>query len=174
MFTPLDALVSNFHCCHRYFQTCIFRVARGWQQPPNLHRQTIARRGNRPASEAIADVEFMASLRRALADDFGLARTGLHDPLVLADDIRPSIHQLGDVRLEDVTPADINVLWDLVACNLENGSVICSLMGSETDRYPVDVCRTKRIGGKGAFAHCGGRGYASRAADPDVGCAPVL
>lgn len=114
MFDPLDALVSNFDYYHHYFQNRVFRVARGWQERPDLHRQTIARRGNRPAIEAIADVEFMASLRLALADDFGLARTGLRDPLVFADDIRPSIQQLGDVRLEDVTPAEINVLWDVV------------------------------------------------------------
>jgi hypothetical protein len=99
MFDPLDALVSNFDYYHHYFQNRVFRVARGWQQPPNLHRQTIARRGNRPAAEAIADVEFMASLRLALADDFGLARTGLRDPLVFADDIRPRIQQLDEVRL---------------------------------------------------------------------------
>jgi hypothetical protein len=53
MFNPLDALVSNFGSYHRYFQTSVSRVARGWQQPPGVHRQTIVRRGNRPATEAL-------------------------------------------------------------------------------------------------------------------------
>lgn len=114
MFDPVDALVSNFECYHRYFQTCVFRVTGVWRQLPILHRQTIARRGNRPATEAVADVEFMASLRRALSEEFGLARTGLHDPLVVDANLYSAIEQLDGIRLEDATQGKLDVLWSVI------------------------------------------------------------
>lgn len=113
MFDPVEALVSNFDCYHRYFQTSVFGVADNWREPPIRHRDTIAQRGNRPAAEAIADVEFMASLRRTLSVDFRV-RTRLRDPLVVPDALHQCIQQLDGVRLEDATPAILDALWDLI------------------------------------------------------------
>jgi hypothetical protein len=110
VFNPIEELVAHFDVYHFYFQK---HVAPGWQVP-NLHRQALALRGDRPAISAIQDVGFMSSLRGALSNDFGLARTGLHNPLVIAPGLFPAIQQLDGVRLEDASADTLRVLWDMV------------------------------------------------------------
>jgi hypothetical protein len=73
---------SHFDQYHHYFQTRVFLVRGSWKQLPRRHREVIARRGNRAATEAVANLEFMDSLRQALASEFGL-RTELRNPMVV-------------------------------------------------------------------------------------------
>jgi hypothetical protein len=65
MFDLLDAVVLNFELLSPPLSNSRLQYCARLATTSHLHRQTIARRGNHPAAEAIADVEFMAA--RALA-----------------------------------------------------------------------------------------------------------
>ena len=53
-------------------------------------------------------------MREALAKEFRLARTKLHNPLIVNRTLHAKIQRLDRCRIESVTPDELDVLWDVV------------------------------------------------------------
>ena len=110
MHDPVDALIRDFGTYLSYFE---MEVAPNWP-PPRLHRQTIDLRHSLGDSCAvIKDPNFMARLRGALANEFGV-RTALNNPLIIDAKFHADIEGLAMCELKSARATDFDRLWRLV------------------------------------------------------------